>query len=130
MICPKVSNNNKQNELVSQPFIIFHFLLLFICMSCDDSRHIRYFQIEKKSVPNIVNQKLAISNDISWTPPSNWIVSQGSSMRIGSFTIPYSNAEGDLSIIKLDGTAGGLKPNINRWRRQLNLEAHSEDRRF
>jgi hypothetical protein len=47
-------------------------------------------------------------------------------MRIGSFDIPFSNGTGDLSIIKLRGTAGGLAPNINRWRGQLSLNSHTE----
>jgi hypothetical protein len=47
-------------------------------------------------------------------------------MRIGSFTLPYSTGNADLSVIKLGGTAGGLAPNINRWRGQLNLGSHSE----
>ena len=38
---------------------------------------------------------------------------------------PYSMGIGDLSIIELDGNGGGLTSNINRWRRQLNLDSIS-----
>ena len=32
---------------------------------------------------------------------------------------------GDLSVIQLGGTGGGFEANVNRWRRQLNLEPQS-----
>ena len=43
-------------------------------------------------------------------------------MRLASFAIPYSGDSGDLSVIQLGGDGGGLKSNVNRWRRQLILE--------
>jgi len=89
-------------------------LLLFICTSCDDSRHIRHYSVKKEFTP--------------WNVPSNWIFSKGSSMRIGSFDVPYLDGKGDLSVIKLGGSAGGLAPNINRWRGQLNLAPHTEEK--
>ena len=108
-------------------FLILPLLLLFISTSCDDNQHIRHYRIEKESSPEISIQQTSVPSDINWTSPSNWISSTGSSMRIGSFTVPYSNGEGDLSVIKLVGTAGGLTPNINRWRGQLNLKPHTEE---
>ena len=111
---------------MNHTFLILPLLLLFISTSCDDNQHIRHYRIEKESTPKISIQQTSVPSDINWTSPSNWISSKGSSMRIGSFTVPYSNGEGDLSVIKLEGTAGGLAPNINRWRGQLNLEARTE----
>ena len=107
-------------------FLILPLLLLFICISCDNNHHIRYYQIEKEIPPEISIQQTSAPSTINWTTPSNWISSEGSSMRIGSFDVPYSDGKGDLSVIKLGGTAGGLAPNINRWRSQLNLDSHSE----
>ena len=107
-------------------FLILTLLLLFICISCDNNRHIRHYQLEKEGTPKISVQQTSAPSTINWTPPSNWISSEGSSMRIGSFDVPYSEGTGDLSVIKLGGTAGGLAPNINRWRGQLNLDPHTE----
>ena len=106
-------------------FLILSLLLLFISTSCDDNQHIRHYRIEKDSSPEISVQQTSVS-DINWTTPAHWISTKGSSMRIGSFTLPYSTGNADLSVIKLGGTAGGLAPNINRWRGQLNLDSHSE----
>ena len=52
-------------------------------------------------------------------------MSAGSSIRLASFLVPYSGGTGDLSVIKLGGTGGGLGSNVNRWRRQLKLESLS-----
>jgi hypothetical protein len=82
--------------------------------------------VQKEAIkPTLIPQPSAISS-LHWSPPAHWISTKGSSMRIGSFDIPFSDGKGDLSIIKLGGAAGGLTPNINRWRDQLNLNSHSE----
>ena len=110
---------------MNHTFLILPLLLLFISTSCDDNQHIRHYHIEKESPPKNSVQQTSVS-DINWTTPAQWVSTKGSSMRIGSFDIPFSDGTGDLSIIKLSGTAGGLAPNINRWRGQLNLDSHTE----
>ena len=46
-------------------------------------------------------------------------------MRLASFDVPFSNGTGDLSVIQLGGTGVGIEANVNRWRRQLNLDSQS-----
>ena len=46
-------------------------------------------------------------------------------MRLASFAIPYSGGSGDLSVIQLSGTGGGIESNVNRWRQQLDLKSQS-----
>ena len=42
---------------------------------------------------------------------------------MASFDIPISNGKMiDLSITTFPGDAGGIEQNVNRWRRQLNLD--------
>ena len=44
-------------------------------------------------------------------------------MRIASFDAPFSeNNFADVSIVIFPGEAGGIKQNINRWRKQINLD--------
>lgn len=108
-------------------FLIATLLLLFISISCDDNQFIRHYRLEKEAAQKKIPEQTSPKSEIYWTAPTNWISSQGSSMRIGSFTIPFSNGNGDLSVIKLGGSAGGLAPNINRWRGQINLGSHEEE---
>ena len=46
-------------------------------------------------------------------------------MRMASFAIPHSGGTGDLSVVQLSGTGGGIESNVNRWRNQLDLESQS-----
>ena len=49
-------------------------------------------------------------------------VGEKKTMRVGSYKIPYNQEYADLSITYFKGDGGGLVPNINRWRGQLNLD--------
>ena len=65
------------------------------------------------------------NSPIDWSTPSEWIVKQGSGMRLVSFTTK-ENSSLDVSIVALGGQAGGLSANINRWLKQINLPEMSE----
>ncbi|MCW1925186.1 hypothetical protein OKA05_21680 [Luteolibacter arcticus] len=54
--------------------------------------------------------------------PDGWVKSEGSSMRVASFSIPGSGGvDGDVSVIPLMGDGGNTLDNVNRWRQQLKL---------
>jgi hypothetical protein len=61
--------------------------------------------------------------------PAGWVKSQGSGMRVASFSIPGDGVpDGDVSVIPLVGESGTTLANVNRWRAQLRLAAlASED---
>jgi hypothetical protein len=93
-------------------------------MSCDSSNHTRTYKLPKQNheqKSSIVNEKQDGNGDLKWEKPASWTSSEGSSMRIASFSVPYKGGEGDLSVIQLSGEGGGLESNVNRWRRQLNM---------
>ena len=103
-------------------------MILVFLQSCGQDNHIRTYQLAKTKAP--VNKPRVEtpekkSTGFSWTKPGSWIVSSGSSMRLASFDVPFSGGMGDLSVIQLGGTGGGFEANVNRWRRQLNLEPQS-----
>ena len=85
----------------------------------------RSYQLAKTNQPKTTDIEQPNRNksiELIWETPDSWISSEGSSMRLASFAIPYSGGTGDLSVIQLGGDGGGLKSNVNRWRGQLNLE--------
>ena len=61
--------------------------------------------------------------------PEGWVKSEGSAMRVASFSIPGDGTpDGDVSVIPLAGQSGTTLENVNRWRAQLQLAAlASED---
>ena len=108
--------------------LIFSIFILVFLHSCGQDNHIRTYQLAKTKAPGSAprvegpNKKFT---GFSWKKPESWFPSSGSSMRLASFDIPYSEGSGDLSVIQLGGTGGGIEANVNRWRRQLNLELQS-----
>ncbi|MCC6354383.1 MAG: hypothetical protein IT577_10880 [Verrucomicrobiae bacterium] len=57
---------------------------------------------------------------LAWDAPKEWVAKPAGGMRAASFEVPgYGEGKGDLSVIVLGGGAGGLLPNINRWRGQI-----------
>ena len=108
--------------IIKQFTSLFFFIIVFSCTTQDNSRT---YQLAKTSNPPTINKNLIEeerSKKLIWEKPDSWIPSEGSSMRLVSFSVPYSFGLGDLSVIKLEGDGGGLLSNINRWRRQLNLD--------
>ena len=104
-------------------FIYFMFIII---ISCSSEKNVRTYKLEKNKISKESESndlKINSSNDLNYVKPETWIPSSGSSMRLLSFSIPYSMGLGDLSLIKLNSTGGGLELNVNRWRRQLDLPA-------
>ena len=102
----------------------FACFLSFLIFSCTSENNVRTYRLQKTNVTKEVKlkeSKVQESRELSWVTPDSWNPSEGSSMRLASFSVPYSKGIGDLSVIKLSGSGGGLESNVNRWRRQLNL---------
>ena len=104
---------------------IIYLGLFIFSLSCTINDHSRSYKLAKtnklKTTDNDQQQKHSPTK-FFWEKPESWIPSEGSSMRLASFAIPYSGGSGDLSVVQLGGTGGGLESNVNRWRRQLNLD--------
>jgi hypothetical protein len=81
--------------------------------------------------PNVVTYRVAKQRPVAaapsrgaavtWDLPEGWEATQGSSMRLASFSVPTGGQPGDCSLVLLGGTAGGLAANVNRWRGQVGL---------
>ena len=56
----------------------------------------------------------------SGTPPQHWEMQPPTPMRLASFSVKgEKGATADISLIVLNGAAGGVLDNINRWQSQL-----------
>jgi hypothetical protein len=67
-------------------------------------------------------------NPVKWTPPDGWSPQPLSEMRLASFKVAGANASSaDVSVTAFPGEAGGLGPNLNRWRGQLQLPPLSDN---
>lgn len=65
-------------------------------------------------------------NRIAWTPPPTWTQGESRPMRLATF-FPANEKNVECSVIVLSGEAGGIEPNLNRWRGQMELSPLSSD---
>jgi len=107
--------------------------LLIILIGCDNNKHIQSYRTPKKDFglslqepKPLIKESSKITNNLTWDLPKNWVPSTGHSMRLASFDVPFSKGVGDLSIVSLSGSSGGLLANVNRWRGQVDLGPISE----
>ena len=69
----------------------------------------------------------ASKGDVTWVVPHGWEEKPGSGFRYATFVVPGEGSlAGDLSVTVLDGEAGGLLSNVNRWRGQIGLSDLTE----
>ncbi len=54
----------------------------------------------------------------TWTLPEGWTEAQATPMRLGNFKLA-SNPDAECYVTLLQGAAGGVDANINRWRTQM-----------
>ena len=103
--------------------------LLFLLFSCDKDKNIRTYSLPKvQTISSASFQELEDEKSFSWQVPQSWIEKDPSSMRLASFDVPYGNNIADISITNFSGDGGGLLANVNRWRRQLELDPISIER--
>ncbi len=58
--------------------------------------------------------------DLTWTAPKGWHETEARPMRLVTYTCGEKNSV-ECYVAVLAGTGGGMGPNINRWRRQMEL---------
>ncbi len=95
---------------------------MIICLflkNCDNSNKAKTYRILKTTEKKQSRESTFKQDIITFDVPDSWIQSDPTPMRLASFLVPYSDGNGDLSVIKLAGDGGGLQANVNRWRRQL-----------
>ena len=61
------------------------------------------------------------SNLPKWDVPAGWTTGGPSSMILASFNASGEGGDAKITVSSLGGAAGGLLPNINRWRGQVGL---------
>jgi len=79
---------------------------------------------DSSATPNMPDS--APQSSLTWTAPADWQAKPLGQMRLGSYGVSSDAGNADISIIAFPGEAGGLLPNINRWRGQLGLAPLAE----
>jgi len=113
--------------------ILCAFAAALALVSCNNDK-IEVYRIPKEGVTVAMQNGSAglppapAGNPAKWVKPDGWSEQPLSEMRLGSFKVDGSNAtSADVSVTAFPGDAGGLVPNVNRWRGQLQLPPLEED---
>ncbi len=78
------------------------------------------------SVPGAM-MPAAHTADLTWTLPQGWVEGAAGGMRLATFHLENDPKDIDVSIVVLDGMAGGLEANLSRWLGQIQLSAAEND---
>ncbi len=106
--------------------------LLLPLAGCGESEKIdRYEETPAVAAPPAAEQAMPsghppLSGNYAWQAPEGWESQPPSSMRMASYLVPHGSEKGDLSVVRLSGTAGGPLNNLNRWRGQLGMDPVAE----
>jgi hypothetical protein len=64
--------------------------------------------------------------EVKWTLPQGWKEEAGTGDRQATLRLGGPEPQLEVTVVQLQGTAGGVLANVNRWRGQLGLAALSE----
>ena len=78
------------------------------------------------SVPGAM-MPVAHTADLTWTLPQGWMEGAAGGMRLATFHLKNAPQDIDVSVVVLDGMAGGLEANLSRWLGQIQLSAAEND---
>ncbi|MCP4848147.1 MAG: hypothetical protein GY899_09405 [Verrucomicrobiaceae bacterium] len=102
---------------------LLHTLLLFSLASCH-RQEIRVYTVEKENQNEAAIQTHPAKVSMPTSLPDGWEPLAPSGMRKASYHIQsVGNDSLDCSVISFPGVAGGLDANVNRWRKEVGLEA-------
>jgi hypothetical protein len=75
----------------------------------------------KADVLKLVSSLRFEAGQLRWAAPAGWEEEAGKGDRVATFRYGAGEPRLELAITRLDGDAGGLPANVNRWREQLGL---------
>ena len=104
--------------------LFLYIISLLFLFSCKSESDITVYKLKKnKSTVSSSENTNLVSKTLNWNAPNNWSEKSPTNFRLASFDILTKSGEIiDLSITSFPGDAGGIEQNVNRWRRQINLD--------
>ncbi len=88
------------------------------------------YEVPKEAPPTVSQRPMAPRMGLpsapkptapTYTLPAGWTAKAAAGMRLISLAAGKGADAADVSVVTLSGSAGGIAPNFNRWRRQVGL---------
>lgn len=99
---------------------LFTSTLLLIALGACSEPSLTIYEAPKDSEETLLPAQEP-AGSIRWQAPAGWRKRPAQGMRLATYLIPAKAGDGELSIVRLAGEAGGDLANVNRWRGQLEL---------
>ncbi|MGD9162704.1 MAG: hypothetical protein PVG39_30140 [Desulfobacteraceae bacterium] len=110
----------------SLPIIYLALLLLFMVGCKDGSEPVIYTEpVPEPPQMMAGHDHAAEEKELTWTLPADWTESRTSGMILSRITAPEIPGA-SITLSRLEGTGGGINPNIQRWAGQLGLPQLSD----
>jgi hypothetical protein len=102
-------------------------LLLFIIVGCNNGSEPVTYTEPVPELPQMMagHDHAAEEKQLTWTLPTGWTESRTSGMTLSRITASEV-PEASITLSRLEGTGGGMNPNIQRWAGQLGLPRLSD----
>ena len=92
-----------------------------LCLSACKDKEVSVATVAK--TPEAVSSAQGL---LAWTLPAGWREAAGQGMRYATLLAGPVGQAYEVSVVRLEGTAGGSLANVNRWRGQLGLPPTNE----
>ena len=83
--------------------------------------------VKETLIPKAQAIPYEIKKGTHWPVPDHWVAVKPGTFQKAKFIMGDQGKQAYFSIVKLEGESGTLLANINRWRKQLFLEAIQEN---
>lgn len=117
-----MGSNPRSAKVTSLRTVVYAACAAALWAGCDSELdQVRSYEVKKQTRANTARGVM------QWDLPPGWRVEPNrSAMRFATLSAGSGDNAIEVSITKLAGAAGGVGPNINRWRTQLGLEPISD----
>lgn len=115
-------SNPRSAKVTSLGTVVLAACAAALWLGCDSELdQVRSYEVKKQT------KAVATAGVMQWDLPQGWRVEPNrSAMRFATLSAGAGDDAIEIAITKLGGAAGGVGPNINRWRTQLGLEPISD----
>lgn len=117
-----MASNPRSAKVTSLRTVVYAVCAAALWMGCDSELdQVRSYEVKKQTKADTTRGVM------QWDLPQGWRVEPNrSAMRFATLSAGSGDDAIEVSITKLAGAAGGVGPNINRWRTQVGLERISD----
>jgi hypothetical protein len=92
----------------------------------DFLKTVRYKESAPPSTVATTKEPPSSESDFKWTVPEGWQQQPAGQMQVAKFSVQKDSSKAEVSVSTFPSDTGGTLANVNRWRRQLGLEAVDE----